>query len=627
MPLQPPPEVVAVLATYDARPDTFEMIDVAGAVKGAVDVRALAPELKQGWWAEWAAFALDTHPAPDGGPWKTYFQPAMSMGSGASAVYDPDLRQADADVVTHWAMRAREAKHPVLVARYADLVWDTTRFVTGGKPSIEFARLAIDAYVAGIDRDDGAAWGDNYYNLDRVLRLAMGIRDEGRVTEAVRATMAYADRTAEDDKLGTYAYLFDNLLPPEKGPPLTAEQERQIVERFESKFAAMTTPGGPWDADPHSPRDVGERLAAYHARKGRPEEQARIFRAVAAAFERRAKLGDALLGLFFLKDARAFYLRAGRPDEAERVQAESQRLGPEAEKGMKRISVKQEIPAADVERFLEGMTAGGLEQSIPRFASSYVPDQRAVAADVAKVAKEHPLYGVFSDSTKKMGHGHIEADVGDEAGDPDGRMAHHTAQRVRLDTPWIAWTLDRLVRDGVTADRLVEEVASSPLFTADRLPLVRQAVEAHFAGDFAKSVHLLIPQIERALVNLPPLAGKPSNKAHRSGRGVMQFKNLNDVLDRGGWPVPGQAGENLRMYLLSVLAHPKGLNIRNDVCHGLWPADAFTRTASERVLHVLLAVSMLRPAEPTATTEAGSPAEPGRAGGAEGPPVAERGEA
>ena len=190
----------------------------------------------------------------------------------------------------------------------------------------------------------------------------------------------------------------------------------------------------------------------------------------------------------------------------------------------------------------------------------------------------------------------------------------HTAHRVPFDTPWVAWTLDRLVRDGLTAEHLVEFVARSPLFIGDRLPLLRQAVEAHLAGDFAKSVHLLVPQIERALVNLPPLAGKPSNKAHHSGRGVMQFKSLNDVLDRDGWPVSGQAGENLRMYLLSVLAHPKGLNIRNDICHGLWPADAFTGTASKRVLHVLLVVSMLRRAAPSATTEAGTAAEPPRPG-------------
>ncbi|MDB5353718.1 MAG: hypothetical protein JWN24_171 [Phycisphaerales bacterium] len=591
MSLQPPEPVVAALFAFDERADTFELMDVAGAIENAVDFRSLPPEHQRGWWAEWAAFSFDTHPAPEGGPWKTYFQPMMSRGT----VYRPDLRQADAAVIAHWTKRARDAKHPVLIARYADLVWDTTKFATHGKPPIEFARLAIDAYIASFDRDDGTAWGDNYYNLGRALSIAISIRDEARLTEVVRATIDYAERTAEDDKLGTYVYLFDNLIPPEKAPPLTAEQERQIIERFELMFAQMTTPGGPWDLDPHSPCEVGERLARYYVRKGRPEEQAKIHAAIAAAFERRAKLGDALSGLLFLEEAREFYQRAGRRDEVERVQIESQRLGPEAEKGMKRISVKQEIPDADVEKFLEGMVAGGIEQALTRFAVSFVPDQREVAEQAAKLAKEHPFYGMLTESTKKLDEGHIEADVGDDTGDPDGRMAYRTAHYVQFDTAWIAWVTERLVRDGLTTDRLLEFVAQSPLFMADRLPLVRQAIDAHFAGDFAKSVHLLIPQIERALVNLQPMAGKPSNKAHRTGRGVMQFKNLNDVLDRDGWPIPEVAGENLRMYLLSVLAHPKGMNIRNDVCHGLWSADAFTRQASERTLHVLLAISLLKP--------------------------------
>lgn len=609
MAIQPPPEVTAVLDKFDAREDTFEVIEVMGEVEKAVtDPKSLSPETKRGWWAECAAFAFDTHEAPDGGPWKTYFQPMMTVGHGESMRCKPDLRQADAEVIAYWGERAKAVKHPVLAARYADLVWDTTKFVTKGKPSIEFARLAIDSYVAGFKRDDGEAWGDNFYNLGRALHLALSIRDEKRTAEVVQATLDYADKTAEDSKLGTYCYLFDNLLPPEKGPELSAEQERKIVEMFEAKFAEMTKPGGPWDVDPHSPRDVGLRLAGYYQRKGKPEERTRIYRAIAEAFERRAKKGDALSAMFFYQDARKFFLEAGLREEADRVQAEAQKAGPDAEKQMVPMRVEHEIPAEQVNKFLDGMMEGGLDKALLRLTLNFIPDQDEIAKHVEEVAKDHPLYSMFFGAAKKMDHGHIEADVGDETGDPDGKMVHHTAQRIQFDTPWIAWTIERMIRDGLTASRLVDFVRLCGLFTDDRAPLIRQGVEAHFMGDYAQAIHLLIPQIERALVNLPPLAGKPSNKAHRTGRGVMQFKNLNDLLVKDEWPIPADGGENLRMYLLTALAHPKGLNIRNDVCHGLWPASRFTKAVSERVLHVLLAVSMLRPAK--GAEPGGTKAEP-----------------
>lgn len=591
------PEVVQLLASFDARPGTFEVVEVADAIRQTVkDLGATSPEQLSRWWAEWAAFAFDVHPAPDGGPWNTYFQPMMTRRVDAGAIHTPDLREANAEVLAHWRGRAAAVKHPVLAARYADLVWDTTRAVTGERPSIEFARLAIDSYAAGLRLDDGTAWGDNFYNTGRALRLALSIRDEVRVAAVVQAMMDYADRTAEADKLGTYCYLFDHLLPAEKGPQLAPEQEAKIVEMFEARFAEMTKPDGPWAAEPHAAKDVGSRLAGYYERNGNVAARAATLRGIAEAFERRAKMGDPLSAMFFLEDAREYFLLAGLRAEAERVQADAQQVGPRAEKQLVRTTVSVDLPSADVEKYLDGLMQGGLDDALDRFAFDFIPNQATVAKEVEAAGKAHPMSSIFMDSAKIMGDGHIEADVADDSGDPDGRMVHHTSRHAQLATPWVAWALDRLAREGLDAAKLVEFVRRSSLFTDDRLPLITQGIVAHFNGDYVQSIHVLIPQIERGLVACLSAAGKPSNKPHRGGRGVMQFKNLNDVLTKDGWPFQDTAGENLRMYLLATLAHPKGLNIRNDVCHGLWDAARFNRAASDRVVHVLLAVSLIRPA-------------------------------
>ena len=609
MTIQTPPEVISALSAFDSRTDVFEARDVERAVENAIENQsALSQEARRGWWAEWAAFGFSTHEAPADGPWKTYFQPLMTATrQDGTMVCRPDLGQADPEVLAYWAARAKAAKHPVLVARYADLVWDATEFVTKakrGKDKFEFVLLAIDSYVAASRMDDGSAWGDTHSNLTRALQLALSIKDSARIAEAVKANIEYVERTEDDDKTGTYCYLFDNLLPGKRGPELTDEQERDIINMFETKFAEMTTPGGQWDTDPHSPRDIGVRLAAYYQRKERPEDRTRVLRAVAQAFERRAKIGDPMTGMFFLEDARKYYLEAGLRDEAERVQHEAQKMGPAAEKQLVPMTVKQEIPTADVDKFLDAMMEGGMENALLRFTLRFIPHQSMIVKHAEEMAKDYPMFAMFSESAKMLGDGHIEADIGDDTGDPDGKMVYQTSRHIQLETPWIAWAFERMIHEGLNASRFVEFVRQCALFTDDRLPLIRQGVEAHFLGDYAQAIHLLIPQIERSLINVPPMVGKPSNKAHRSGRGVMQFKNLNDLLAKDEWPIPEKTGENIRMYLLTALAHPKGMNIRNDVCHGLWSADCFTKFASERVLHILLAVSRLRPSDnepPSAT--------------------------
>ena len=619
LPLQLPPELVTALDALDARPSAIDAYEIHAGIRRAVpDRQALAPEFRRGAWAEQVAFAFSTHSAPGGGPWGTHFKPMMSGEQADGTPYhSPDIADIDAEVLAYWAARARAAKHPSLVARFADFVWELTPVVTQAKrPSdaIEYVRLAIDNYVAASRMDDGTAWGDTRENLGRALQLAMSVNDTARIAEAAKAHFEYVERTSDDDKIGTYCYLFDNLLPRGKGPRIDPAQENGIIAMFEAKLAAMSVPGGGWDVDPFAPQSVGMRLAAYYERKGLLADRVRVIRVVAEAFERRAKIGDALTGVMFLNNAREHFLLAGLREEVDRIQVEAEKLGPETVKRLARTTVSHEVPAADLENYLKGMVGGGLEVALQRFALHFVPDQTDIAARAEGTAKERPLYAIFAARPVKLGDGHIEADVGDSSGDPDGLMAHRTAEVLQFQVPWMSWTLDRLVTEGLTAEFVVSFAEKCPLFGADRFDLVRRGIHAHFHGDYIQAIHLLVPQIEHAVVSLAPLAGKASTKAHRTGRGVMQFKNLNDMLPKEAWPVPGDGGVNLRMYLLSALAHPKGLNIRNDVCHGLLPAYRFTRQVSERVLHVLLTVALLRVKEVDdegASTEStdGEPAE------------------
>ena len=231
-----------------------------------------------------------------------------------------------------------------------------------------------------------------------------------------------------------------------------------------------------------------------------------------------------------------------------------------------------------------------MEVAITRMSKSFIPDQKRLAEDVSKRDRDFPLQAMFR--PKILGESHIRADMGDESGDPDGKMVFETSRRVQLIAHWIGWGFDHLLANGLTAAHVIDFVRLSPLFTEDRIPLIRRGVEAHILGDFIQSIHVLVPQIERAVVNIARYVGTPTVKPFQSGKGVMQSKYLQDALERDH-AIKEILGDNLRMYLLSTSAHNKGLNIRNEVCHGLWTTDQFTKSASERVLHLLLSVSLL----------------------------------
>lgn len=82
----------------------------------------------------------------------------------------------------------------------------------------------------------------------------------------------------------------------------------------------------------------------------------------------------------------------------------------------------------------------------------------------------------------------------------------------------------------------------------------------------------------------------PTNRPGRPG--TMQVKNLNDILREES--IKACLGEDLHLYLLTFLADPRGHNVRNRVTHGLVPAEQFTTQLSDRVMHVLLALALVR---------------------------------
>jgi len=600
-----PEETVAAIAEYDIRSDTFDVFKVDGAITRSVDRETLDESQRQGYWAEFAAFRFHTRDTPDGGPWGTYFQPMMTcMREDGTLVCGPDIAGATSETIEYWAERAKSVKHSILAARYADLVWDFSKRVAGNAPDIEFARIAIDSYIDSLKMDAGEAWGDNRQNVERVLQLAMSIRDGDRIARAVDAIIDYSDRTSDDDKLGTYCYLFDLLILPKNTPPLEKEQREKIIECFETRFDEMTKPGS-YDADPHSPETIGLLLADYYNREGRNEDHNRTLVEIAKAHERRAGIGDAMGGMHFLDTARQFYVKAGEKDEAERVMRVAQELAPKVKGELKLHTVEFEITKSQKQEILDWIMADGLDKGLLKWAIRYIPCQADIKKQKEEQDKQFPLMAMFQPTL--IGDEGITAKIDDIRSDSDGPMVFETSKYIQFFGLFISWGLDHLIQNGLDSQKFAEFIAQSPVFEKSRLPIIRRGIEAHINGDYIQAVHLVIPQIERALVGLIYKVGGSSMKPYRSGRGVMQSKSLNDAL--ADELTRKALGEDLTIYFVATLSHPKGMNIRNLVCHGITETEFFTKDMSERVLHTLAALSLVRATPKSDIAEDESPEE------------------
>lgn len=78
----------------------------------------------------------------------------------------------------------------------------------------------------------------------------------------------------------------------------------------------------------------------------------------------------------------------------------------------------------------------------------------------------------------------------------------------------------------------------------------------------------------------------------KNRHGGFQLRTFDDLLRDD--IVARCFGEDLTFYIRILLTDQRGWNIRNDVCHGISQLDAFNYSVADKVMHVMLCLSLAR---------------------------------
>ncbi len=599
-PLSVPEWVKFVLHRFERRPQPFMEIEIPDALQAA---RKNEGDLGD---AEWKGF-LTEHSAfffMEGrgkeSVWGTYFAPWASWKkSDGTDVYQPDVRALGADTVLHWGERAKACPNPLMRARYSDLVWDLKSTITGQKAAPEYARLAADFYLEVADRGlyapdmeiRGIQW------LGRALDVSRSINDSDRVRRIVEFMFVFYERVAKPQFPGTWFFLFDNLYGEKF---VTLEQESRIIANLETMLSKASdttaTPSGVHPTlDPWGAEAAAQRLARHYRRRNDGPNVKRVIRAYGGAFQHMAAKASPMLAMAWLQPVIESYEQEGLKVEAERLQLMSAEKGKNIGADLKHYEAKIEIKTEEIEGFIEQLIGGtDLNAALLRIAGYFVPKVDEARKFLDRMRVDAPLMSIMPISIIAS-DGHTTAKVKSIDEDPDGRLHKQLSETVGFYQPFLARTLDRLrERFALTTEDVLDFLCQSPLFKESRDGLLRDGLLAYEHGDFVKAVHVLVPRVEDILRRFLAQLGRPTLKTVRNHPGIMDAKSMNDVLGDG--QMRSVLTEDLWRYLEVVYIDKRGLNLRNDLAHGLLSPSAFNRYVADRVFHTLLAISLLRAA-------------------------------
>ncbi len=131
---------------------------------------------------------------------------------------------------------------------------------------------------------------------------------------------------------------------------------------------------------------------------------------------------------------------------------------------------------------------------------------------------------------------------------------------------------------------LVDLIYKSPVFKVENRQIIYKGVEAFLNEDHIVCIHLLIPQIEASFKQCIDI--QTDSIIQKNKFKGMKFLTLDSLINKDS--LKNIYDEETIFYFRCVLSDPRGINIRNDVCHGIINADKFDFSYSLLVMHIIL---------------------------------------
>lgn len=538
--------------------------------------------------AEFLAFSFIGNQVESADGWGTYFRPMFTEVAPDGKI-SPDISQLTPEIIDHWRMRSKLARHPVLRARYADLCWFLGKKVTGRGEKVRVARTAIDAYLEAVNSNLCAHSTTAIDYAGRALYLSRSLKDEARLNAAKQATLQLEMRIAEDHKIGLWGFSFELL--DEEYRLLSPKEAAAVAKDLELRLARLTDPSLPDDAvNPHAAGHAAELLARYYKKRRRDADAKRVLLSCGDAFTRAGRAEAPLVAAAWLQDVHQLYTDNGMTDDAAALEIPLAALNEEGMKSMRGISAKVEVPREEIEQYVSKMTVGTTSETFERIAGHFLPNRERIEERLKEATVMAPLSSALSRSLVDQ-KGRNVAVVGSMSDDFEGRVVHQMTEDITVEWQFLDLILEELKERGVlTSETILEFLFSSAAFTKDREFVLRRGIDALLAEDWLGALHFLIPQIEFSIRTIAKRLGASVSK-HRRGGGML-LRTLDELLRESKL---GDLLENdSTLYLRVVLTDQRGLNLRNVICHGDAEEGMFHRAAAQRLLHVLLFLAMVR---------------------------------
>lgn len=535
--------------------------------------------------------AMKLVPTQTKNPWGFYYGPQLTLkNEQGEPVYVPSLNDITSDAITYWEARAKACNNPLLIARYADLVWDFKQKIVHKGQASWMYRLCVDNMLRVCNEDYCSHPVMTVNILERLFAIVQNTPEDIRLVK--NAFITFEQRHSQDDTVRLWASRF--LLMMEYKKSFTDIEVNALIKEHEDRLIRLSTLSNNAQMNPWIVMKQSKLLAKYYNSTQNRDDIKRVFNITETVFDHESNKMSGLQLMGNLEAICQMYFHYGLKDEWKRLSVKIQELGTRVKEEMQSFQTEFEIPQEVYEQadVYFGDKAETSDVRWRNFASYFIPIKSEEEIALKELVKKHPFQFMIGNKLMDF-KGHPMSYVGPYEDDPEGQLILHMAQKLNIQSYFLAIAINRLLTTNtLTVENVMTSlIIPSPLFEESRYDIIREATEFFIQGKYILFCHLIVPQIENAICNLVEMNGISILKVQRENKGY-QLRTLDDLLREQC--IEDAFTPDGALYLRIVLTNQKALNIRNLLCHGIMPPEYFEFGIAGRLFHILVLLGLIR---------------------------------
>lgn len=511
----------------------------------------------------------------------TYYGPKVSGKREDGTDFEfPNKSMISKEVLNYWRDRVKNTGNPLLKLRYLGLQIEF-RPIIGEKALGQERFDYIESIITAVENDLFKHPYEGFMHLNRALKMAIFTKQDVYIEKVKTAYFYYDSKYSTDSTPGLYSQL---IYAVKEHPDAFTEIEKERIEKsIINRHNRLCSSDNYFNL-----KDCSDVLVDYYGVKGK-DKALNILRLLEnKTISMKDILGPMRAQIFLHFINQRYFTLTSKVDQ-ERISAEIAKIGPEVVSSLKPV----EIPfGEDIIRCIEDsnreLTTGTLNERLLKFIATYWHHKSEDEANATQ-HKANSVLGFISTIT------YDQTGRPTTLGQPSEDNNKDAVEFFRTFAPIMARVhhsaLLKNIEDNVIAkETAMDIIQHCPAFAPQNLPIVEKALDAYYAEDYIQFMHLIIPQIEGTCRNFVAVNGE-STYSCKSITGGYSFITFEGVL-RKRCIIDIENGD-LAYHLMAVFTDSHGLNLRNDVMHGMAPISYFSFPYADIVFHSLILTATL----------------------------------